>query len=193
MNKSELILSAEAQFSREVTLGVIYQLPLPIWYSLIPGMFIFDFLRRNTLISRYTKYFLFPRKLALNAAQSILNGEKQSLINDRIQTEIKNWWSSQNLSSQELVNAQERAVNLLIDHYTKLLKAEGTSFDELIENAYKTRKALKAHLDSLEAVETQIDKSIITLRATDDKVKERLKIEAQQVKLRRSKIVENIF
>jgi len=193
MEKSEIILSAEPQFAREVTLSVIYKLPLPIWYSLIPGMFIFDFLRRNRAISHYTKRYLFPRKLALNAAQSILDDEKQSSINKRIQDEIERWLSSQNIRSPELATAQKRVVDELVKHYSKLLETKGNSFNEMIENAYKTGKAFQKHLNDLEKAETQIDQSIAALKNMDNKAKERLKIEAEQVKLRRSKIFENIF
>jgi hypothetical protein len=193
MNTPEIILSAETRFSREVALGTIYQLPLPIWYSLIPGMFIFDFLRRNTVINRYTKHFLFPRKLALEAAQSILNGEKKSSTKNRIHDKIENWLNSQSFLSQDLANAYVTAVDVLIDHYTKLLNDKGTSYNELIENAYRTRTAFRKHLDRLKATEVQIDQSIIKLRNTDEKLKERLRIEAQQIKDRRNKIIENIF
>ena len=193
MDKSTIILSAETQFSREVTLGVMYQLPLPLWYSLIPGMFIFDFLRRNTAINRYTKHFLFPRKLALSVAQSILNGDEKSSVNNRIQKEIENWLNSQNLLSQDLINAQMQVVKILIKHYTKLLNTKGASYNELVKNAYKTRKVFKAHWNSLETVESQTDKAIIKQRRMDEKLAKRLQVEAQQVKLRRNRTLENIF
>jgi len=193
MDKSIIILSAETQFAREVTLGVIYQLPLPIWYSLIPGMFIFDFLRRNTAIRRYTKYFLSSRKMALDAAQSFLNGEEKSFINDQIKSKIENRLNSINLISQDLTNAQIQVVNLLIKHYIKLINAVGASYNELVGNAYKTPTAFKVHLNSLEKVEIQIDKAIIKQKNKDKKLKEKLQLEAEQVKLRRNKIIENIF
>ena len=73
-NNYELIIAAERQFAREVTLGVIVQQPLSVWHYLLPGMFIIDFLRRTSAISRYTKHFMFPRQLAIDAAQHLLQG-----------------------------------------------------------------------------------------------------------------------
>jgi hypothetical protein len=193
MDKPTIILSAEAQFAREVTLSVIYQLPLPLWTSVIPGMFIFDFLRRNASIRRYTKHYLFPRKQALNASHSISNNEEKSSINEHIQNEIENWLNAQNILSNDLANAYKKLIDLLAKHYAKLMDAEGTGYYELIENAYASRSAFKKYLARLGAAEAQIDRLFLNLRKTDEKLTDRLKIEAQQVKQRRNKILEDIF
>jgi ribosomal protein L9 len=193
MSKYEMILAAEKQFAREVTLGVIVQRPLSVWHYMIPGMFIFDFLRRTSAISRYTKHFLFPRKLAIDAAQRLLHGHEQAAENSQVAAEIQNWLSSLNLYSLQLAQAQQRAVDLLIAHYGKLLHAEGNSYDELIENAYTVREAYEAHVRELTAAEAEIDRAVIEKAETNEKLKEKLQLEAQQVELRRKKILDNIF
>ena len=193
MDNYTIILSAETQFAREVTLGVIYQQPLSAWYYIIPGMFIIDFLRRGTAISRYTKHFMFPRKLAMEAARSLINGEEKSLIDARIASEIENWLNALHLYSRELARAQKAAVDLLADYYTKLLNAEGTSYYELIENAYPHRAQFEAHLRALTAAEEDIDRAIIDNMGQNEKLKEKLLLEAQQVEKRRNKILEDIF
>jgi len=193
MNNYELILAAEKQFAREVTLGVIVQQPLSVWHYLIPGMFIFDFLRRNTAISRYTKHFMFPRQLAIDAAQNLMQGYEASSVNSRIAAEIENWLNSLNINSLQLARAQQRAIDLLIGHYSKLLRAEGNSHIELIENAYGSREAYEAHVRELTTAEAEIDRAIIEKMGNDEKLKEKLQLEAQQVELRRNRILENIF
>jgi hypothetical protein len=193
MNNYELILAAEKQFAREVTLGVIVQQPLSVWHYLIPGMFIFDFLRRNTAISRYTKHFMFPRQLAIDAAQNLMQGYEASSVNSRIAAEIENWLNSLNINSLQLARAQQRAIDLLIGHCSKLLRAEGNSHIELIENAYGSREAYEAHVRELTTAEAEIDRAIIEKMGNDEKLKEKLQLEAQQVELRRNRILENIF
>ena len=84
-------------------------------------------------------------------------------------------------------------MNLLSKHYIKLLNAVGASYNELVGNAYKTPTAFKVHLNSLEKVEIQIDKAIMKQKNKDKKLKEKLQLEAEQIKLRRNKIIENIF
>jgi len=193
MNQYEMILAAEKQFAREVTLGVIVQQPLSAWYYLIPGRFIFDFLRRTSAISRYTKHFLFPRQLAIDAAQRLLQGYEKATEYSQIAAKIENWLNSFNLYSRQLAQAQQRAVELLIAHYSKLLNVEGNSHDELIENAYTSREAYEAHVRELKAAEADIDRAIIEKTGTNEKLTEKLQLEAQQVELRRNKILDNIF
>ena len=193
MDKYDLILSAEKQFAREVTLGVIVQQPLSVWHYLIPGMFIIDFLRRNTAISRYTKHFMFPRQLALEAAQHLLQGYEKADVNSRIVAEIENWLNSLNLYSPQLAQGQKCAVDSLVVHYGKLMDAAGNSYYELIENAYISRDAFEAHLRELTSVEEEIDRAIIEKMGNNEKLKEKLQLEAQQVENRRKKILDDIF
>ena len=75
MDKCDIIMNAEEQFAREVTLGVIVTRPLTAWHTIIPGFFIVDFLRRGSAIRQYTKHFMFPRKLALDAAVAVTREE----------------------------------------------------------------------------------------------------------------------
>ena len=193
MNKYELILTAEKQFAREVTLGVIVQQPLSVWHYLMPGMFIIDFLRRTSAISRYTKHFMFPRNLALDAARGLSSGAEKAVIDRHLDDDIKQWLNSLNLYSTELARAQKASLNVLVDHYTKLLNAEGTSYHELIEKAYPSRAAFENHLRALTTAENEIDLAIIAEAGESEKLKEKLQLEAQQVTKRRNKILEDIY
>jgi len=192
-NKYELIIAAERQFAREVTLGVIVQQPLSVWHYLIPGMFIIDFLRRTSAISRYTKHFMFPRQMALDAAQQLLQGYDKTGLNSRLTADIQAWLNSLHLDSPQLIHAQQYAVELLTAHYRKLLSTEGSSHLELIENAYGSRQAYEAHVRELAAAEAEIDRAIIEKMGSNEKLEEKLRLEAQQVELRRNRILENMF
>ncbi len=192
-NKYELIIAAEKQFAKEVTLGVVVHQPLSVWHYLIPGMFIIDFLRRTSAISRYTRHFMFPRQLAIDAARNLLQGDEKADVNSRLAADIESWLNSLNINSLQLARAQQRAIDLLIGHYSKLLRAEGNSHIELIENAYGSREAYEAHVRELTTAEAEIDRAIIEKMGNDEKLKEKLQLEAQQVELRRNRILENIF
>ena len=192
-NKYEMIIADEKQFAREVTLGVIVQQPLSVWHYLLPGMFIIDFLRRTSAISRYTKHFMFPRQLALDAAQHILQGYAEADVNSRLTADIETWLNSLKLYSPQLARAQHCAVDRLIAHYSRLLSAEGNSHLELIENAYGSQEAFEAHVRELAAIEAEIDRAIIEKMGNTEKLQEKLQLEAQQVELRRNKMLENLF
>jgi hypothetical protein len=192
-NNYELIIADEKQFAREVTLGVIVQQPISVWHYLLPGMFIIDFLRRTSAISRYTKHFMFPRQLAIEAAQRLQQGYEKADVNSRLVADIKKWLNLLHLYTARLARAQQHAVEVLVVHYSKLLNAKGDSHSELIENAYNSHEAYEAHLRELASAEAEIDQAIIEENGDNAKLKEKLQLEAQQVELRRSRILENIF
>jgi hypothetical protein len=156
-------------------------------------MFIIDYLRRGTAISRYTKHFMFPRKLAMDAARSLLNGQEKAGIDTRIENEIEQWLNSLKLYSKDLAHSQKQAVDLLTDHYCKLLNADGDSHNELIENAYISRDAYEEHVRELALAEKEIDRAIIEIMGNNEKLMEKLELEAQQVEIRRRKILDDIF
>jgi len=151
MNNYDLIINAEEQFAREVTFGVLYQRSLSVWHYLIPGMFIIDFLRRGAAIRRYTETFMFPRKLALQAAHDLLSGHKSTSIDSRNEAEIYNWLDSHHLLSPELARAQKTAVDVLVEHYTKLLRADGDSYYDLLEAAYPSRQDFQNYINQIAA------------------------------------------
>jgi len=186
-------MSYEKQFAREVTLGVIVQQPLTVWHYLLPGMFIIDFLRRTTAISRYTKHFMFPREVAIDAAQRLSKGFEKSAVDSRITAEIENWLNSLNLYSARLAEVQKHAVELLTFHYSRLLDAEGNSHHELIENAYPSREAYESHLRELTSAEAEIDRVLIEKTGNNEKLKDKLQLEARQVEIGRQKVLENIY
>jgi hypothetical protein len=193
MDRYDIITHAEEQFAREVGLGVIYLRPLSVWHYLIPGMFIIDFLRRGSIIRKYSETFMFPRKLALEGARSLSAGETRAAIDPHLEGEIKNWLTAHRLDHQDLVKAQKETVDLLMDHYLRLLQAEGESYYDLIEHAYSSRENFEVHLQQIAAAENNVDRAILAKVGDNPVVKEKLQLEAQQVENRRRKILEDIF
>ena len=193
MDKYDIIIDAEQQFAREVCLGVIYLRPPSAWYYLIPGMFIFDFLRRSSTIRKYSETFIFPRKLALEGARSLTAGETRAAIDSHLEVEIKNWLTAHRLDSQDLLQAQKETVDLLMDHYLKLLQADGESYVDLIEQAYSSRENFEAHLQQIAAAENKVDQAILARVGDNPALKEKLQLEAQQVQSRRQKVLEDVF
>jgi hypothetical protein len=193
MDKDQIILAAEAQFAREVTLGVIVTRPLKAWLYIIPGMFIVDFLRRTSAIRRYTKHFIFPRKLAVDAARALSQGEDKDTLNTHLRDDVAAWLNSLQLGSADLVQAHMELIDVLIAHYQKLLKAQGDTYYLLIENAYQTRENFAAFIEKITHVEHKVDQLVIQLYSENESVKEKMTAEQQQIEKRRQKILDDIF
>jgi hypothetical protein len=136
---------------------------------------------------------MFPRNLALDAARALSSGEEKALIDRNLDGDIKQWLQSLNLYSTGLARSQRAAVDLLTDHYTRLFNAQGATYYELIENAYPAQAAFENHLAALTDAENEIDRVIIAQAGNNEKLKEKLDLEAQQVAKRRNRTVEDIY
>jgi hypothetical protein len=189
----QIILKAEESFARTVALGVVVKNPLTTWHFIIPGMFIFDFLRRNSETKRYGELFLLPRKSALHGTLNVLKGEDRKQVLSRVEEEIRQWLISLKLYSERLLRGHMDQVNLLIDHYIKLFQAEGNTYQELVRNAYKTQDQFVGHLQRLVAAEQEVDGAVAEIHGGTPEIRERLRAEQVQVEALRKKEVQRIF
>ena len=191
--KYEIILAAEESFSRKVALGVIVSRPLTVWHYLIPGMFIFNFLRRTSEVKRYSEHFLFPRRVAIHLAQVVIRGGKKEESLSRAEDEIRAWLTSLNVYSEALRKAKMEMTKFLTEHYSRLLKVDGNSHEELIKNAYKDKGSYEAHLSQLTSLEDEVDSAIVETLGENEQLRERLLVEKTQVDKLRRQTVEEIF
>ena len=193
MENRDIIVNAEQQFAREVTLGVIVTRPLTAWHYMIPGFFIIDFLRRGSAIRQYTQHFMFPRKLAMDAALAEAQGEDQESMRSEFEDQTSAWLKSLNLYSPDLVKAHLKLIEILAEHYLNLLNAEGDSFNLLIEHAYQNSDNFRQFIKTITAAENEVDRQVIDQLGGDEKVKHKILAEQQQIAKRRRKILEQVF
>jgi len=193
MGKYNLILSAEEQFAREVTLGAILARPPSGWLYLIPGMFIIDYLRRGSAIRKYTHHFMFPRKLAVDAARAISQGEDETFVRSQVEKDTGVWLSALNLFSEELLKAHLAFIDILIEHYSALLNAGGDSYHLLVGTAYQNRENYQSFLEEITAAENEVDRRVIERLGDNERIKDKILIEQQQIAKRRDKILEEVF
>jgi len=191
--KKALVLDGEEFFARAVALGVIVKRPPSVWHFLLPGMFLFDFLRRSSETKRYSELFLFPRKLALDGAFDLLKGEDRKEVFLRLEEGIRGWLISLKLDSQRLVQAHVGQIALLVDHYIKLLQTEEGNYHGLIQRAYSTREHYETFLTQLNAAEREVDQAVAEFHGGSAAVWERLRAEQAQVEELRKKEIKLIF
>ena len=193
MEKYTIIENAEQQFAREVTLGVIVTRRLTAWHTIFPGFFIIDFLRRGSAIRQYTQHFMFPRKLAMDAAVAEMQGEKTDSMDSDLEDHIRIRLESLKLYSPDLVVAHVELIKILAAHYLKLLNAEGDTFYLLLEHAYQQRDNYKQFIETITSAEIKVDRQVIEKLGGHEKVKEKILAEQQQIARRRRKIMEEVF
>lgn len=130
-----IILREEERFAREVALAVLVARDMPMWRTVIPGMFLLDFLERGKMIRRVRSYYLPPRTAAVKAARSdkgrSLRGqtpaESLKAIDGTIAPLQFNGEASQILF---------QLVETLTRHYAALAAQNGPTFADLVRNTY---------------------------------------------------------
>jgi hypothetical protein len=192
-NKYHLILSAEKAFARRVALGIHVSRPLKVWHYLIPGMFIIDFLRRSSTIRRYSQTFLHTRKLALSAAKTRIQNRDEAGINEQTEFRVAQWLSGLGLHADALIKRQTEAIVCLSDHYIKLLREEGETYEDLIREAYPHRYQFKHFLETITAFENQVDQAILEVQGASESLHWKLSAEKIQVATQRKKLEEEIY
>ena len=193
VRQKALILGGEESFARAVALGVLVKRPPSAWHFLLPGMFLFDFLRRSSETKRYSELFLFPRKLALDGALDLLQGEERNQVCSQIEERIKQWLISLKLYSDRLLHAHMGEITLLVDHYIKLLRTEEGNYHGLIQQAYSTQEHYETFLTELSASEREVDNAVAEFHEGSAAIWQRLQAEQVLVEELRKKEIERIF
>jgi hypothetical protein len=189
--KYNLILSAEASFARRVTLAEVITRPINPWLQVIPGMFIFDFLKRTSEIRRFTSYYLYPRRLALDLSMNSIQGQQREQGFLNAEEKIKAWLESTSLYSPPILQAYITITHNMVDHYIQLLHSNGNTYYDLVKGAYKTLVSYNAFLDQLTANERDLEKAVRETLGDDDLTKRITK--QRQVEEQRTKEIHVIF
>ena len=94
--------------------------------------------------------------------------------------DIRVWLESLNLYSSDLFQAHVTLVELLAEHYLKLLKAKGDTFNLLIENAYQDRDRFTQFIETITAAENEVDRQVIKKLAGNQKVQEKMILQTRK-------------
>lgn len=160
--KHENILSQERSFAKVVASAVIESKPLTVWEITIPIMFIANFFRFKRSREIFALNFLFTKKLALEAAFNMIKKdqnkeEAMAWIKDKTKEIL--FSDQKGIYSQKIRQKQLKEIELLIDHYLKLLGAEGKDYESMTKNAYQVRENYSAFLTMLKQAETEVNRA----------------------------------
>lgn len=157
--KYKNILSREQSLAKAVAISVVKAKPISVWDVTIPIIFILSYMRLKSTREIFTQNFLFTKKLALEAAlEMIKKGQPREEVMSRIEDKTSSLLTSvkEGIYSEEIRQMQLKEIDLLIDHYCKLLKAEGKDCASLVINAYKSQKDYSTFLGQLKNAEKQV-------------------------------------
>ena len=160
--KHESILAYERSLAKAVASAVIESKPLSVWEITIPILFVTNFFRFKRSREVFTLNFLFTKKLALEAAfEMIKKGHSKDEAMSRIKDKTRNILASdqKGVYSQKVRQKQLNEMELLIDHYRRLLGADGKDFTSMMKHAYRTRESYDKFLGKLKGAEIEVNRA----------------------------------
>lgn len=160
--KHENILSQERSLAKAVASAVIESRPPTVWEITIPILFILNLFRFKRSREIFTLNFLFTKKLALEAAFDMIKKgqskeESMALIKDKTGEILAS--ANKGIYSQKIRQRQMKEIELLIDHYRKLLEAEGKDYASMTKNAYQSWEKYAAFLGKLRGAEKEVNRA----------------------------------
>lgn len=161
--KYNIIHSEERRLAKAVAKRVVKLPDITVWVFMIPFIFFYGLLRYKRASEIFVLNFLFTKKLALEAARDIKKGQPRHDVIARIDDRTSSILDSdtKGIYSEQIRSRQISEINLLLDHYLKLLEAEGNSYQTLVKNAYQTRESYEAFLHQLIPVEKAVNEAAI--------------------------------
>jgi len=169
--KYDAILAREQQFALTVARKVVDKPELSVWMFLIPIVFIYYIHRYQKFqagVKLFSKEFVFTKKAALDAAFQITrNGvSKDEALATCCPDEEAGSAADEALATccsdtalvKEIRRKQFKEVAFLVDHYVRLLTADGDSYQSLVKKAY-TRAGYRQFLKQLQQVEKEVNQA----------------------------------
>jgi len=157
--KYEMILSRETAMARAVALATIKPRPFSVWEVLIPIIFIFGYMRSKETREVFTQNVLFTKKMAMQAAFDMLKKDQtRESVMERIRSKTREMIATipGGIYSEEIRQEQLKEIELLVDHYCRLLNSDGDDYDSLVFNAYQTPQRLTDFFERLQKAEENV-------------------------------------
>jgi hypothetical protein len=193
--KIEMIRSHETATARSIALAVIRPKPFSVWEVLIPIIFIFGYMKSKETREVFAQNVLFTKKLAMQAAFDMLKkGQTRESVLEPIRSKTREMISEipGGIYSEKIRQEQLKEIELLVDHYCRLLKSEGDDYNSLVFNAYRTPQRLTDFFEQLQKAEESVGRAAHSTLGSNADTPTLDKMNAAQRNIRLS-LTEKIF
>lgn len=133
--------------------------PLTVWEIMIPVIFILNYVKLKHSREIFVQNQLFTKKMALDAALDMKKKElSKTAVMGQIRTKTKELLTSVpgGIYSDDIRQQQLEEIDLLIDHFSKLLNAEGRDYAALVTSAYLSATEYETFFDQLKTAESRV-------------------------------------
>ncbi len=183
--KYKIILDAERNFAYTVARSVLDKPKISVWIILIPVLFLFYAHK----IQQYKKGIHDFAAGLLKSKTAALNIALQNVAPDPSSEKSSDaYWDTFPADSEKtrLVRAKHKAeLEVLIDHYSRLLQSPGSDHESLLRNSYGHGGEYRRFLNRLMRVEEELHQAVLdAYHPTDEAAKIVRRMEAIAEKLR---------
>lgn len=157
--KYAAIRRRERGIAQTIAGGLIGTRKVSVWEVLIPIVFIFHFASIQKHRELFVGNFLYTKLLALDGARKMMrNNTARRDVLGGIDGQTRQTLAahSAGVYSEAIRACQMKEVELLLDHFADLLRADGLIYSELVSSAYGTLGRYEAFLKQLEALEDEV-------------------------------------
>ncbi len=137
---------------------LLSQRPRINWRLLLLPSFLLACFRygKNLYVTR--KNLLFTKKLAFDAAKKISQEEDRSLAMRAVENKTQNLLDKEKKGfyTEKIRRKQLSEIEILVQHYLKLLSSDKSNYDEMIKTAYPARGRYLSFYGSLRKAELEV-------------------------------------
>jgi hypothetical protein len=183
-DKRALIGESEKNFAYNLAATVLDKPKISVWMILVPIIIVFYMYKHKKYVSDrdvFAENYLIERNRALEATVSALESDKHL----HAATAIKSPRIPENTRKEYTAWMQ-----VLMDHYTALLRCDGETIESLLKSAYQNRTNYLLFLNQLNTVEKQFNAALMPhLQEANENVVEIIqRMELDSEKLRREEM-----
>ena len=183
----EALLYHEQSWAKAVSLAAMRPKPLTVWEVMIPIFIIFNHMRLKGAREVFAQNLLFTKKLALDAALAMTkNGQSKAHAMAPVEEKTKALLASvkDGIYSEQIRQKQLEEIHLLIDHYCRVLQAEGEDFTTLVIHSYNTLNQYSSFLEELKEAEEGVNRAAVKTLGSQADTETLSKIEAASHNIR---------
>ena len=157
--KFKIIFEKERSMAQGLAASLIRPKTLTVWEIMIPVIFILNYVKIKHSREIFVQNQMFTKKMALDAALDMKKKEmSKEAVMGQIQAKTKELLTSVpgGIYSDDIRRQQLKEIDLLIDHYRKLLNAAGQDYASLVTNVYPSATEYSSFFNQLKLAETEV-------------------------------------
>ena len=157
--KYKIITERERSMAQGLAGSLIRPKPLTVWEIMIPVIFILNYVKLKQSREIFVQNQMFTKKMALDAALEMKKKDKpKTAVVAQIQAKTEELLTTVpgGIYSDDIRQQQLKEIDLLIDHYSKLLNADGRDYAALVTAAYPSAAEYSSFFNQLKIAESDV-------------------------------------